>query len=415
MLSPETLGFIHAHQEEDVRRLALKAAPPGVDLRAALQQIGGWQAARRKLPSWAAKEGLLFPPRVPMEQCSSEATARYKRDIVRRWLEACDAAVPRTLIDLTGGFGIDFSFLATLFTHAVYMEQQPELCRLAAHNFKVLGLEQAEIRETDSARSPEDWPEAACCFADPARRDTAGRKTVAIGDCTPDLSALQADIRRKAAFALIKLSPMLDITEALRSMSHIAEVHAVGVQGECKELLLVMTREATGGVTFHCANLASGQPDFCFTRTEEEEAACTYADQPGAYLYEPNAAIMKCGGFRSLAARYGLRMLHPHSHLYTSEECRADFPGRVFAVEAYTGFGKKETKHLLQGLRQANLSVRNFPETVEALRRRLKLKEGGETYLFATTLHDGSHVLLRARKPEKQASPPSAIGNCKQE
>ena len=195
---------------------------------------------------------------------------------------------------------------------------------------------------------------------------------------------------------------MLDIRTALRTLAHVAEVHAVSVQGECKELLLVMTRQKTEKTACHCVNLGTEDPTFTFTLTEEEEAACTYSDTPGRFLYEPNASVMKCGGFRSLATRYGLRKLHPNSHLYTSDHSCKDFPGRTFAIEDCCGFGKKELKGLLNGLGQANLTVRNFPDTVAGLRKRLKLKEGGNAYLFATTLADGRHVLLRCRKAEPQ-------------
>lgn len=399
MLSPDTQAFIQAHRHDDVRQLALRPAPAGVDLQAALQQIEGWQTAVRKLPSWAGQEGLLYPPRLALEQCSSEATARYKQRLVQRLSAAGGHGCTGTLIDLTGGFGIDFSFLAPLFRRALYMERQPGLCRIARHNFRVLGLVQAEVVETDSAKAPGAWPEADWCFADPARRDTAGRKTVAIGDCEPDLAALQEHIRRRARSCLVKLSPMLDIQAALHTLRHVAEVHAVSVQGECKELLLVMTREQPeAAVTFHCANLQTGQADFCFTQDEEAGSTCPDG-LPGRYLYEPNASVMKCGGFRSIGARYGLRQLHPNSHLYTADTLHTDFPGRLFVVTAYGGFGKKELKELLNGTGQANLTVRNFPDTVAALRKRLRLKEGGDTYLFATTLADGSRALIRCRKP----------------
>ena len=226
------------------------------------------------------------------------------------------------------------------------------------------------------------------------------KKTVAIGDCEPDLAALQEAIRRRSRFCLVKLSPMLDIGEALRALPHTAEVHAVSVQGECKELLLVMTRTTPEHVAFHCVNLDSGQPEFCFTPAEEEQAACSWAETPGRFLYEPNPSLMKCQPFRCLAARYGLRKFHPNSHLYTADEWRENFPGRTFVVEAACGFGKRELRDMLKDLRQANLTVRNFPATVATLRQRLKLKEGGDTYLFATTTADGHHVLLRCHKHE---------------
>lgn len=400
MMNGQTLDFIRRNRLGDVRELALKKAPEGVELPLALQQIEGWQTARRKLPSWAEKEGLWYPPRLSMEQCSSEQTALYKRDIIKRLLQLADGETGGTMMDLTGGFGIDFSFMAPLFTRAVYMERQAVLCRIARHNFDVLQLKQAEVCETDSATHPEEWPDADLCFIDPARRDESGHKTVAIADCTPDLTRLQEAIRRKARLSLIKLSPMLDTKAALHALQHIQEVHAVCVQGECKELLLVMSREVPAPTNFHCTNIeAEGTTSFVFREEEETNAVCTYTDTPGRYLYEPNAAILKCGGYRSLSARLGLQKLHPNSHLYTSDHLCTSFPGRTFRIEAISGFGKKELRQALQGLSRANLTVRNFPATVADLRKRLRLQEGGDIYLFATTLNNGQHALIRCRKP----------------
>ena len=400
MMNGQTLDFIQRNRLGDVRELALKKAPEGVELPLALQQIEGWQTARRKLPSWTEKEELWYPPRLSMEQCSSEQTALYKRDVIKRLLQLADGETGGTMMDLTGGFGIDFSFMAPLFTRAVYMERQAVLCRIARHNFDVLQLKQAEVCETDSATHPEEWPDADLCFIDPARRDGAGHKTVAIADCTPDLTRLQEAIRQKARLSLIKLSPMLDTKAALHALRGIQEVHAVCVQGECKELLLVMSREDHTPTTFHCANIeAEGTSSFVFTVEEETNALCTYADTPGRYLYEPNAAILKCGGYRSLSARLGLQKLHPNSHLYTSDHLCTSFPGRTFRIEAISDFGKKELRQALQGLSRANLTVRNFPATVADLRKRLRLQEGGDIYLFATALNNGLHALIRCRKP----------------
>lgn len=400
MINEQTLDFIRRNRLGDVRELALKKAPEGVELPLALQQIEGWQTARRKLPSWAEKEELWYPPRLSMEQCSSEQTALYKRDVIKRLLQLADGETGGTMMDLTGGFGIDFSFIAPLFTRAVYMERQAVLCRIARHNFDVLQLKQAEVCETDSATHPEEWPDADLCFIDPARRDGAGHKIVAIADCTPDLTRLQEAIRQKARLCLIKLSPMLDTKAALHALRGIQEVHAVCVQGECKELLLVMSREIPAPTTFHCTNIeAERTMSFVFTEEEETNAVCTYADTPGHYLYEPNAAILKCGGYRSLSARLGLQKLHPNSHLYTSDNLCTSFPGRTFRIEDISGFGKKELRQTLQGLSRANLTVRNFPATVADLRKRLRLQEGGDIYLFATTLNNGQHALIRCRKP----------------
>lgn len=394
-----TEKFVRQNRYEDVRKLALRKPPQDVDMRMALQQIEGWQVARRKLPSWAELEGLWFPPRLAMEQCSSEQTARYKMELARRLLGMTGCLPGGTMMDLTGGFGIDFSFLAPLFSRAVYMERQSELCRIVRHNFRVLRLQQAVVREVDSSLSPQDWPEVDLCFIDPARRDAAGRKTVAIADCTPDLEILQEDILRKSRFCLVKLSPMLDIQAALRVLKGVSEVHAVSVQGECKELLWVMTREESPRLIFHCADIRPhGCVDFTFAATDEEQAACAYATSLKQYLYEPNASVLKCGGYKCVAERYGLCKLHPNSHLYTSDQFQEDFPGRGFRIECVVGFGKKELKEMLRDVHQGNLSVRNFPSSVAELRKRLRLKEGGDAYFFATTLYDGQHVLIRCRK-----------------
>ena len=233
MPNAATLAFIRQHASDDVRQLALRRAPEEVDLRQALQQIEGRQLAARKLPAWAATDGLLFPPRLALEQCSSEATAHYKRLIAERILTSYS-----TFADLTAGFGVDFAALAPLFAHAIYVERQEALCKLARHNLPLLGLPRAEVR----CAAAEDLLEelalspATLLFLDPARRDAAGRKVALIEDCTPDVCALQGRLRAAARFTLIKLSPMLDLAAALRSMRNVAEAHVVAVDGECKEL-----------------------------------------------------------------------------------------------------------------------------------------------------------------------------------
>lgn len=405
MPNEATLNFAALHANDDVRRLALQTvADPNIDLPAALQQIEGRQLARRKLPSWAERDGLLFPPRLSMEQCSSEATARYKRQLVKRLLHstATDSEVPSgTLTDLTGGFGVDFSFLAPLFERAVYVERLPHLCRTAEHNFKVLGISQAEVANRDAESHLQNMTMADVIFIDPARRDGGGRKTVAIADCEPNLERLQTLLRQKSRFTLIKLSPMLDIHVALQRLQGISQVHVVSVAGECKELLLVM-QDDDGVETpaMHAVNMTEKETEtpFVFTWDEENTASCTYAREPGRYLYEPNASLLKAGAHRIIGARFGLAKLHPNSHLYTADRLVTGFPGRTFLVESASGFGKKEIKALLKDTPKANLTVRNFPTQTTELRKRLRLTDGGDIYLFATTLADGRHTLIRCTK-----------------
>ncbi len=422
-LSAPTLDFIRQHAEDDVRALALQAGKyPDVDIRTAIVQISGRQAAKDKVPSWAATEGLLYPPHLSLEQCSSELTARYK---------ALQIAEPgESLVDLTGGFGIDCAFLASRFRQAVYVERQEALCEIAAHNFPLLDLNHITVCNEDAIAYLQQMEPVDTLFIDPARRNEHGGKTVSIADCEPDVAQWEELLVGKARRVIIKLSPMLDLTLALNELRHVCEVHIVSVNNECKELLLFLKREPAAEIPIHCINLTSksyaelasksahsskdillsesdyasesvspkGIQNVVFTREQEQSAPCPYTSETGVYLYEPNASLLKAGAFRTIAYIYKVKKLHPNSHLYTSDEYIENFPGRVFRIRAVGSFNKKETKELLGDIRKANLTVRNFPASVAELRKRLKLAEGGDTYLFATTLSDDRKVLIRSEK-----------------
>ena len=442
--------FISTYRKEDVRRLALQAAKfPDVDMPFALDQIAGWQAARRKLPSWAAVDGLVYPPHISMEQCSSEATARYKRSEEGRWkneesntLEGMDKGLKENavfdssffhlpsslLIDLTGGFGVDFSFLSRGFSRAVYVERQPHLCDVARKNFALLGLDNAEVVCGDGVEYLQTIDHAAMIYLDPARRDSHGGRTYAISDCTPDVLSLLPILLSKADRVMVKLSPMLDWHETVRSLNAVcpdcvAEVHIVSVCNECKEMLVVMTKHTHAPLTVHCANL-SGEG-----RVKNEESNTAFSFCPlsnpskvldssifplnsslpfdssffplpsSLSLYEPNASIMKAGCFSQLCERYGVRAVGRNSHLFVSDEAVDDFPGRRFRILATSSMNKKEIKKALSGIDSANITVRNFPLSVAELRKRLKLKDGGDTYIFATTVGaDNRHLLFITQK-----------------
>lgn len=503
MFHQDTWDFIRRHAQDDVRKLALKRPDsPNVDLKEALTQIEGYQTARKKLPLWAENPQLVYPPRISMEQCSSETTALYKQQVVCRLLQRLenpersipnsppkdspnsplDTArndtqneiqskaqnntrsnaqnYPLSMADMTGGFGIDFSYLAPLFDHAYYIEQQEVLCRIARHNLKILGLEQAEVLHGDGVeRMPEKAP-LTLVFIDPARRDQQGKKTVALSDCTPDLSAIQERIRSCSRFCMAKLSPMLDIHQALQELKEVSEVHVVSVDNECKELLLILSSgntENTVGITtaekrqdtgnnptsetdkaenvsanktedisesklegagttsnseqsvvrkpaetrIFCVNLQKGeQQTFEYTAQEEATAEAVYTDQPGTYLYEPNTSLLKAGAYKCLCARFGVRKLHPNSHLYTSDTLCADFPGRRFRITGSRTFSKQDLKQIARDIPQANITIRNFPSTVQELRKKLKIKEGGDRYLFITTLKNEQHIILECLKAE---------------
>lgn len=349
----------------------------------------------RKLPTWAAA-GLVCPHRLALEQCSGERTASYKGEVAARLFPNGG----ERMADLTGGLGVDFSILARHFTHALYVERQGALCETARRNFERLRLTQAEVTEGDGREVLRGMPHTDLIYMDPARRDSAGRKTVRIGDCEPDVKALLPLLWEKTDCVLLKLSPMLDLTLAARELGCVAEAHIVGDGGECKELLLVLRPDA-GRYDIVCAD---GTHRFRFRPEEEEAAVAEMADDTGRYLYEPSAALLKAGAFKLTAARYGLRKLHPNTHLYTADHLVDGFPGRCFEVKGVTGFGKRALRDLCRSVEErANLTVRNFPGTVAELRKRLKLREGGDAYWFATTLADGRHVLIDCRKPDLHA------------
>ena len=414
-----TEAFIRAHRDDDVRQLVFQGARyPDVDLPYALDQIAGWQRACKKLPSWAAVDGLRYPPHLSMEQCSSESTGAYKRSVLQRLTASWrDGA----LYDLTGGFGVDFSFLAPLFPTAVYVERQASLCELARHNFPLLGLRHADVLCAEGEAVLEEIPEATesspvVLFLDPARRDSHGGKTVLLEDCTPDVTRLRDGLLRKATLVMLKLSPMLDWHAAVAALSApvsgsvceetsgdvcggVCEVHIVSVGNECKELLLVLSRGFRGAPTVYCVNDGDS---FIWQPGMETVSVIANAEimrrDPPFFLYEPNSSIRKAGCFDAVSARFGVFPLGANSHLFVSTRLVPAFPGRRFVVETVTTMNKKQLKSALQGITQANITVRNFPMTVKELRRKLKLRDGGDTYLFATTVGDREHRLFICKK-----------------
>lgn len=396
-----THDFIRQHREEDIHALALKyTSKKEVNLPFSLQQIEGWQKARRKLPSWAECDDLLYPPPLSMEQCSSETTARYKAEICQRLTEK--APHPTSLTDLTGGYGVDFAFMARLFDKATYIERQAALCHTARHNFALLQLENAVIKEGDSMEILESMEAQTLIYADPARRDDKGKRTFAITDCTPDLMGCRQKWLHKARHALIKLSPMLDWHKAVADLNGgldtpvVKEVHIVATGNECKELLLLLTaQDSSDRLSVTCVN--DGQT-FSYSPRQEQPTADYREPTVGDMLYEPNAAIMKAGCFEQLARHCQLQLIGPNSHLMVASRPLDDFPGRVFTIDHITSLNKKTLQPVLQRIRKANITVRNFPLTAQELRKRLHIGDGGDVYLFGTTTANREHRLLFCTK-----------------
>ena len=445
-MNQATQDFICQHQDDDVRQLAfLGSKYPEVDMPFALDQIRGRKMARVKLPRWASLEGIIYPPHISMEQCSSESTALYKAELAARLLAlpvSSSFSEEIGFVDLTGGFGVDFSYIAArLGVKSMYVERQAHLCEAAKENFGRLGLKNAIVKngdgievlhsflpKKDDAASTDDslgitydQPLSLLktnlglkiIFIDPARRDDAGNKVVSLKDCTADVTVLQEEMLSKADYVIIKLSPMLDWHRPISELSHVREVHIISVNNECKELLLVLSARNMGdmeassadGEVKHAGNLriycVNNAQSFVCDELDMETSPVKIAPstlEEMQYLYEPNASLMKAGCFGVLSDRYDARMLSKNSHLFVSQAPIEAFPGRSFRIIAISSFNKKELKRHLSGITKANIATRNFPLTVAELRKRLKLKDGGETYIFATTLSNESHVLMITEK-----------------
>ena len=441
-----TAEFIQEYREKDTRQLALQSARfPDVDMPYALDQIKGWQTARRKLPTWAACDGIVYPPHLSMEQCSSEPTAQYKLNLAMEWARRVDHASSMT--DLTGGFGVDFSFTSCAFASATYVERNAQLCHMVEHNLPLLGIDNAKVVCADAVDYLSTLDMQTMIFLDPARRDQLGAKTVMLADCTPDVVQLLPQLLKKSRFTMLKLSPMLDWHKAVEDLQGmVREVHIVSVGGECKELLLVLSEEIESELKVFCADLEAGggsgeaglsggssrssgssssslSSEPSFPRTPSSPCAPSspsapshaslFVYAPGAsrpapnsqlptqnskFLHEPNASIMKAGCFDELAAAYGVSPVSRNSHLFLSAEPVDGFPGRSFSIERVTTLNKRELRQALAGIEKANIATRNFPLSVAELRKRLKLKDGGDVYIFATTTAEDEHLLLISHK-----------------
>lgn len=339
------------------------------------------------------------------------------------------------MTDLTGGFGVDFSFTSCAFASATYVERNAQLCSMVEHNLPLLGIDNAKVVCADAVDYLSTLDMQTMIFLDPARRDQHGAKTVMLADCTPDVVQLLPQLLKKSRFTMLKLSPMLDWHKAVEDLQGtVREVHIVSVGGECKELLLVLSEEMESELKVFCADLEAGggsggsscssgsscsglssEPSFPITPSSPSAHcnASLFVYTPSAsspapnsklptqnskFLHEPNASIMKAGCFDELAAAYGVSPVSRNSHLFLSAEPVDGFPGRSFSIERVTTLNKRELRQALAGIEKANIATRNFPLSVAELRKRLKLKDGGDVYIFATTTAEDEHLLLISHK-----------------
>lgn len=390
--------FIREHASDDLSRLLLSASRyPEIDMPFAVEQIAARRQIREKLPSWYENENLLFPAKIAAEQCSSEWTAAYKQRLVE---------ADQRLCDLTGGLGIDSYFFSRKVRSVLYIERFADYCEAARINFATLGARNIEIRQGNSVELVPSLPPQDVFYIDPARRGEGNRRVFALQDCEPDLPALLPVLWEKASKVIAKLSPMADLRHTLELLPATTSIHILSVRNECKELLFVMDRTASPvPPRIHCIHFSrqGKEETFTFTLAEEQETIASLARNVGRFLYEPNTSLMKAGAFKSVARRFDLEKLHASSHLYTSDTWENTFPGRQFRVEEVIPFAAKTVKSLFKTLPAANLTVRNFPLSVEDLRKRLKIKDGGDQYVFATTLSSGEKVLIRCKKTESDS------------
>ncbi|MCC6459230.1 MAG: hypothetical protein IT260_02090 [Saprospiraceae bacterium] len=386
MLPESVQNFIREHLLEDPVRLLLSAHRyPGMPMPLAVAQIEALRKVQHKIPSWYRFD-LEFPAQLSLEQASSEATARFKAALIPSG---------RHMADLTGGMGVDAFFFAQAFEQLTYVERNPALAALARQNFAALGATGIRVVEADTLDFlQQDSASFDLIYLDPARRDAPGRRVFQLSDCQPDILAIQATLLQKAPKVLLKTAPMLDLQQAVAQLGTVTHIWVVSVDNEVKEVLYLLENEAPPPADIPVEAVCLGEPtrSFVFSRAEEQSAGVAFS-APLDYLYEPDAALLKAGAFKCLAQRFGLYKLHPNTHLYTSTQALPDWPGRAFRVEAVLKYDRRAVQAALPDGR-ANVAVRNFPDTAEAVRKKLGLKDGGAGYLFGAIVLGLQHPVL---------------------
>jgi 16S rRNA G966 N2-methylase RsmD len=389
LFTSEEKHFIQNHLQDTPSALMLQAKRyPQLPVLELVQQIQARQKASHKLPTWAQNPDIIFPVTLSVEQSSSEVTANFKASVVSGNL----------LVDLTGGFGVDSFYFAKSFKQVVHLEQNEDLQQVANYNFKLLGANNIQSINTTAEAFLETFAgKADVIYLDPARRGNRDEKLHLLQDCEPDVLYLLPLLLQKSEAVLLKSSPMLDIDQALEQLTQVHKVWVVAVQNEVKEVLYLITANAPSpaAISRTAINILpqGNSQSLAFTRELEEAATPNYKD-PQQFVYEPNAAILKAGAFRYLSQQYNLSKLHPNSHLYTSDILVPEFPGRSFKCTAVSRYNKKELMRYLPA-KKANITVRNFPESVADIRRKTGIKEGGNIYLFFTTdMHQKPIVLV---------------------
>lgn len=392
MNTPPIQAYLREHEEEDVGALVLKQREIlGIPTQLIAQQLIGRRKAREKLPSWYKTEGIIYPPSISLEQCSSEATATLKQRLFSEFISH-----PKRCVDLTGGLGVDSYYLSRYFPITEYVEPNEELFTIACHNHKILG---ASINHHLSAA--EDFLKSNrdafdLIFLDPSRRDTNSRKVVKLTDCIPSVVEMQAALLKISLYLAVKTSPLLDIQQGLRELIHVKRVVVVAVQNECKEVLFLSEREFDGSPVLEAIDLSSSGSilfRFTFTWVEEKDSGVHFSE-PLRYLYEPSAALLKSGAYKLIGQRWNLLKLASNTHLYTSHDLVDRFQGRVFELVALNP-PADAIRELTGGY--ANVITRNYPVSSEDLKKQLRLKDGGHHYLIGFSSQQKKHLAICRR------------------
>ena len=398
LLNDDFYKYISNHKNDDVNTLRLQRKPnKDFDILFAIDQIEARKKIKNKLPYWYQNEHLLFPSVISAEQASSEETAAYKAGLLpdKELIKLCD---------LTGGLGIDTYYFSQKASSVTYIERYPLYCKVAEHNYKNLKINNISIINNDCVSfAQKNTQHFNICYIDPARRGENNKRVFAFEDCEPDILSLLPDLFRFTDKVIIKASPMIDITLAMNQLPDITEIHVVSVKNDCKELLFILQKDklSSSDTQITCINIGSDNKieHFTFPYLQERNLSyLNYASSVSAYLYEPNSSILKSGAFKVLGNIFQLDKLHVSSHLYTSDNYIANFPGRKFEVVEVYDFSSKNMKIISEKYPSGSITTRNFPLRPDELRKRLKIKDGGEFYIFATTLYPDKKVIIITRK-----------------
>ncbi|WP_435412544.1 class I SAM-dependent methyltransferase [Psychroserpens mesophilus] len=387
ILHNEVQTFINSHLNDDLTILLLKGQQiRGVSMKAIVEQIEAKQKSKHKLPTWFQTEGIYFPNKLNIEQTSSETTAKHKAELISG----------NTIIDITGGFGIDCYYFSKQFSKVIYCEINKELSAIVAHNAQVLKAKSIDFVPEDGIAFLKksidyfDW-----IYIDPSRRHDQKGKVFFLEDCLPNVPEHLDMLFTKTDQIMVKTSPLLDLSIGLKELKNVATLHIVSVKNEVKELLWILKKGYSDAIKICTVNITNDNKEqFDFFLDDEQHAEPSYS-KPLTYLYEPNVAIYKSGAFKLVASKLGVSKLHNNSHLYTSDQL-INFPGRRFRIDNELPYHRKRLKKELTT--KANITSRNFPETVQSIRKKLNIKEGGHTYLFFTTNLSNEKIVLKCTK-----------------